>query len=106
MEIARLFPKEKTNIDASTERMYSLLLIAANGAEIIKAYCNSRSIFAHSTREYYPEVVSAGENGTRECEEGRDYFHLDIYYRNLGILKTCTVSKCHVIKYLDMNNYI
>lgn len=46
-------------------------------------YSNSRSIFAHSACEYNPEVVCAGENGPQKSANGRYYFNLDIYHRDL-----------------------
>lgn len=50
----------------------------------MRTYRYSGSVFAHAACEYDSEVTGARENHRNKCAKCWNYFHLDVYYRNLS----------------------
>lgn len=62
---------------------FNWILVSQDGSR--HAYRNGGSVLSYSSREYDPEVVGAGENGSRHSEDGWNYLNLDVHHRDLCV---------------------
>lgn len=63
---------------------FNWILVSQDGSR--HAYRNGGSVLSYSSREYDPEVVGAGKDGSCHSEDGWNDLNLDVHPRDLCVL--------------------